>query len=212
MIEAKSARSNESKQAGKRENDDRGDHDHVVGPFFNSLLDDEVIARLGWRRRAPFDDSRIDEHWLGISRGNRIHIGGGPDGYGYDFNNATPPTAVPPHRSAALAAELERIFPQPGKVAFERCWAGAVDCSLDLTASVGRLGRHENVNYAIGYSGHGINLTSVFGRVIADLVAGYDEPWQWLPYLNRPLPYIANEPFRWLRVRTLRAAVSALRA
>jgi hypothetical protein len=38
MIEAKSARSNESKQAGKRENDDRGDHDRVVGPFFNSLL------------------------------------------------------------------------------------------------------------------------------------------------------------------------------
>ena len=96
-----------------------------------------------------------------------------------------------------------------GKVEFETCWDGAVDCSLDLRASVGRMGRHHNIYYAIGYSGHGVNLTSVFGRVIADLVAGYDERWHWLPDLNRRLPYIPNEPLRWLGLRAVRAAVSA---
>jgi gamma-glutamylputrescine oxidase len=173
-------------------------------------LDDAIIARLGWKSRVPFDDSRTDEHWLGLTRDNRIRIGGGPQGYGYGFNNGAPPAAVPGYRAAALAAELERIYPTLGKVEFERCWDGAVDCSLNLTASVGRIGRHDNVYYAIGYSGHGVNLTSVFGRVLADMIAGQDDRWQWLPYANRRLPYIPNEPFRWLGIRAIRAVVGAL--
>jgi gamma-glutamylputrescine oxidase len=173
-------------------------------------LGTDVAGRLGWTSRAPFDDSRTDEYWLGLTRDHRIRIGGGPQGYGYEFNNGTPPPQVPPDRAAALASELERIYPQLGRVAFERCWAGAVDCSLDLTASVGRMGRHGNVYYAIGYSGHGVNLTSVFGRIIADLIGGQDERWQWLPYLNRHSPYIPNEPWRWLGLRALRAAVGVL--
>ncbi len=171
-------------------------------------LDDAAVARLGWTTRAPFDDSRTDEYWLGLTRDNRIRIGGGPQGYGYEFNNGTPPATVPPYRAAALAAELTRIFPQLGPVTFERVWSGAVDCSLDLTATVGRTGRHDNVYYAIGYSGHGVNLTSVFGRIMADLVVGDDERWRWLPYVNRPLPYIPNEPFRWLGMRAVQAAVA----
>jgi len=173
-------------------------------------LDAAAVARLGWRSGAPFDDSRTDEYWLGLTRDNRIRIGGGPQGYGYEFNNGTPPGQVAPHRAAALAAELERIFPQLGSVAFERCWAGAVDCSLDLTATVGRMGRHGNVYYAIGYSGHGVNLTSVFGRVIADLICGHDDRWRWFPYVDRHPPYIPNEPFRWLGLRAARAAVAVL--
>ena len=172
-------------------------------------LDAGLVARLGWRSRAPFDDSRTDEYWLGLTRDNRIRIGGGPQGYGYGFNNGAPPAAVAHYRSAAFATELPRTFPALGKLGFEMCWDGAVDCSLDLCASVGRMGRHNNVYYAIGYSGHGVNLTSVFGRVIADLIAGHDERWRWLPDLNRRLPYIPNEPWRWLGMRAVRAAVGA---
>lgn len=167
----------------------------------------DVLGQIGWNSRVPFDDDRIDEYWLGITRDGRIHIGGGPLGYDYGFNNGMPTAPVPGARAAALAAELERIHPALAPVRFERCWSGAVDCSLDFSASVGRAGRHDNVYYAIGYSGHGVNLTSVFGRVLADLATGRDELWTWLPYLNRRLPYLPNEPFRWLGVRALRAAV-----
>ena len=168
------------------------------------------MRRTSWTSRAPFDDSRTDEYWLGLTRDNRIHIGGGPKGYSYGFNNGTPPASIPGQTTAALAAELERIYPQFGPVEFERCWDGAVDCSLDLAASVGRLERHANVYYAIGYSGHGVNLTSVFGRVLADLIEGQEERWQWLPELNRRLPYIPNEPFRWLGMQGYRAAIATL--
>jgi gamma-glutamylputrescine oxidase len=63
------------------------------------------------------------------------------------------------------------------------------------------MGRFKNVFYGIGFSGHGVNLTSVFGRIIADLEAGRGEQWNWLPFVNRLPPYIPNEPFRWLGIQ-----------
>jgi len=51
---------------------------------------------------------------------------------------------------------------------------------MTAAPSVGCTGRHKNVFYAIGYSGHGVNLTSVFGRIIAELEAGREEPFRWL--------------------------------
>jgi hypothetical protein len=50
----------------------------------------------------------------------------------------------------------------------------------------------------LGYSGHGVNLTSIFGRIIADLEAGREEHWKQYPFLNASLAYVPNEPFRWL--------------
>jgi gamma-glutamylputrescine oxidase len=100
-----------------------------------------------------------------------------------------------------LLTELRRIFPPLAGVSFESTWSGAVDMSLDQTPSLGQIGRNGNVFYAIGFSGHGVNLTSVFGRVLADLVGRKDPLWAWLPYLNRMPLYTPNEPFRWAGVQ-----------
>ena len=64
--------------------------------------------------------------------------------------------------------------------------------------SVGYTGKYKNIFYGLGYSGHGVNLTSIFGRIIADLEAGREEPWKQYPFLNASLEYVPNEPFRWL--------------
>jgi glycine/D-amino acid oxidase-like deaminating enzyme len=101
----------------------------------------------------------------------------------------------------SLHREFARIFPSLADVTFERTWSGFVDVSLDQSPTVGQMGRHNNIFYGIGYSGEGVNLTSVFGRVIADLAAGRQEQWAWLPYLNRRPPYIPNEPLRWLAIK-----------
>jgi hypothetical protein len=41
-----------------------------------------------------------------------------------------------------------------------------------------------------------VNLSSIFGRIIADLQVERDQAWQAFPFVNRALPYIPNEPFR----------------
>jgi gamma-glutamylputrescine oxidase len=97
-----------------------------------------------------------------------------------------------------LHRELARIYPKLAGVELAQSWEGVVDWSLDASPSVGCIGRQKNIFYGIGYSGHGVNLTSIFGRIITDLEAGRDELWKQYPFLNHPLHYIPNEPFRWL--------------
>jgi gamma-glutamylputrescine oxidase len=165
-----------------------------------SPLSDAKLSTVGWRSRLPFNDCRTGVFYLGLTRDNRVHIGGGP--VDYVFNNGVrQPKNVESHY-ARLHEELGRIYPALVTEPFEIKWGGLVDMSLDETPAVGWIGKHENVFYAIGFSGHGVNLTSVFGCILAALVQGKSSEWQWLPYLNRLPPYVPNEPFRWLGVQT----------
>ncbi len=162
-------------------------------------LSDAELSALGWKSRLPFNDYRKEVFYLGLTRDNRIHIGGGP--VDYVFNNGVRQPEGAEIRYASLLVDLGRIFPALGRESFEVKWSGSVDMSLDQTPAVGWMGKHANIFYAIGFSGHGVNLTSVFGRILADLIQGKSADWQWLPYLNRLPPYTPNEPFRWLGVQ-----------
>jgi gamma-glutamylputrescine oxidase len=162
-------------------------------------LSERKLAEIGWRRRVPFNDSRTEVFYLGLTRDNRIHIGGGsPD---YVFNNGFGDAGKAASHFAQLQRELSRIYPKLSGVKFEAGWDGVVDWSIDEAPSVGRIGRHKNIFYGLGYSGHGVNLTSVFGRIIADLEAGREELWRQYPFLNAGFDYVPNEPFRWLGVK-----------
>jgi gamma-glutamylputrescine oxidase len=166
-------------------------------------LSDQVISRIGWRKRVPFSDSRTLVHYLGLTRENRIHIGGGTADY--SFNDGVRDRPDREERYAELQRELARIFPGLAGTAFETTWSGVVDCSMDFSPSVGRIGKFKNIYYGIGYSGHGVNLTSLFGRIIADMERGEDQAWKDLPMINHGLLYIPNEPFRWAGVQAAMA-------
>jgi len=178
---------------------------NAIVPVFNYVgmtapLSESLLAEVGWRSRLPFSDSRTLVTYLGLTRDNRIHIGGGRADYA--FGDGVRPQVDAEAVRPELLSELGRIFPRlaGAGVALETVWGGVVDCSLDFSPSVGCL--RDNVYYGIGYSGHGVNLSSLFGRIIADLVAGQGRQWEGLPFVNRSLPYVPNEPFRWLGVRT----------
>jgi gamma-glutamylputrescine oxidase len=164
-----------------------------------SPLSDRRLAEIGWKKRIPFNDSRTEVFYLGLTRDSRIHIGGGP--VDYAFNNGLREPLGAETRFEGLRAELGRIFPALVDEPFEITWSGAVDMSLDQTPSVGQIGKYANIFYAIGFSGHGLNLTSVFGRVLADLIHDKSKDWAWLPYVNRLPLYTPNEPFRWTGVK-----------
>ncbi|MGA2709217.1 MAG: FAD-binding oxidoreductase [Steroidobacteraceae bacterium] len=157
------------------------------------------FAALGWQRRIAFNDNRTAVYYLGMTADRRIHIGGGsPE---YCFDNGSSGAEVARSHVAQLRGELLRIYPRLKEVPIEASWHGVVDWSLDESPSVGCMGRHRNIFYGIGYSGHGVNLTSIFGRIIADLDAGREDAWSAYPFVNSRLPYIPNEPLRWLGVQ-----------
>ena len=177
----------------------------AVSPVFDYVgitapLSDSHLADIGWQKPIPFNDSRTEVYYLGLTRDQRIHIGGGP--VDYVFNNGVIEPKSTAHHFARLSAELARIFPKLDGVPFETTWGGCVDMSLDQSPSVGVMGKHKNIFYAIGFSGHGVGLTSVFARIVADLELRKTADWSWLPFVNRLPPYIPNEPFRWLGIHS----------
>jgi gamma-glutamylputrescine oxidase len=175
----------------------------AVAPIFDYVAMTPVLSEAqrtaaGWRALVPFNDNRTETYYAGSTREGRIHFGGGKVDYSFNDGMRTRPGAAA--RYADLHGEFSRLFPSLLDVGFESVWSGSVDMSLDGSPSVGSIGRHGNIFYGIGFSGHGVNLTSVCGRIIADSVAGAGAQWAWLPFVNRLPPYIPNEPFRWLGI------------
>ncbi|HWS69508.1 MAG TPA: FAD-binding oxidoreductase [Steroidobacteraceae bacterium] len=159
-------------------------------------LSERELEAIGWRTAVPFNDARTEVFYLGLTQGKRVHIGGGAPRYNYN-NGTSPPGAKSSHLSQ-LRRELERIFPRLAGIEIDVHWEGVVDWSLDASPSVGCTGRQRNIFYGLGYSGHGVNLTSIFGKVIADLEAGHGDEWKHYPFVNATMDYVPNEPFRWL--------------
>ncbi len=68
---------------------------------------------------------------------------------------------------AILKANLTEIFPQLAGVEIDYCWGGLVDMTKDRFP---RAGYHDGVWYAMGYSGHGAQLSTHLGMMIADAI------------------------------------------
>jgi gamma-glutamylputrescine oxidase len=159
-------------------------------------LSEQELASIGWRLELPFNDSRTQVYYLGLTADRRITVGGGVPSY--SFNHGGSGADEGRFHVAQLQRELWRIYPGLAGMEFETSWNGIVDWSLDASPSVGATGRHGNIFYGLGFSGHGVNLSSVFGRIIADLEAGRGAAWERYPFVNARLDYVPNEPFRWL--------------
>jgi glycine/D-amino acid oxidase-like deaminating enzyme len=172
-------------------------HEYVA---MTPQLSEQQLAEIGWQKRVPFNDSRTEVVYLGLTRDNRIHIGGARPSY--FFNNGLGSASDAASHYDELRRELVRIYPKLEGIRFEATWSGVIDWSMDESPSVGCTGEHKNIYYALGYSGHGVNLSSLFGRIIADLEAGRDDPWKSFPFLNTSLGYVPNEPFRWLAAQS----------
>ncbi|WP_092587577.1 NAD(P)/FAD-dependent oxidoreductase [Rhizobium mongolense] len=68
-----------------------------------------------------------------------------------------------------LRANLLQIFPQLSGVEIDYCWGGLVDMTKDRYP---RAGYVDGVWYAMGYSGHGAQLSTHLGMIMADAILG----------------------------------------
>ncbi|MFT2214383.1 NAD(P)/FAD-dependent oxidoreductase [Rhizobium giardinii] len=68
-----------------------------------------------------------------------------------------------------LRTSLLQIFPQLAGVEIDYCWGGLVDMTKDRYP---RAGYVDGVWYAMGYSGHGAQLSTDLGMIIADAILG----------------------------------------
>jgi gamma-glutamylputrescine oxidase len=66
-----------------------------------------------------------------------------------------------------------RVFPQLRDVRIEYAWGGDVDITLNRAPHFGRLA--PNVYFLQGFSGHGIALTGIAGKLVAEAIGGTAE-------------------------------------
>ena len=82
-------------------------------------------------------------------------------------------TLPPPSLEASMLARARRVFPQLHDAQVEYLWGGNVDISRNRAPHFGRLA--ENILFAQGFSGHGVALTGLAGKLAADAIAGKAE-------------------------------------
>ncbi len=75
-----------------------------------------------------------------------------------------------------LQSTLAATFPTLADARIDYCWGGTVDMSADRFP---RAGEHKGLHYAMGYSGHGVQMAVMMGQVMAGAMQGQevDNPW-----------------------------------
>ena len=102
-------------------------------------------------------------------------------------------TLPPPDLRGTLRRRMCRVFPQLADVELDQVWGGYIDISSNRAPHWGRLG--DNVYFAQGFSGHGVNTTGLAGRVIAEAIRGQAERLD--VYARIPhLPFPGGRAFR----------------
>lgn len=85
-------------------------------------------------------------------------------------------TMTPPNLEASMHKRMAATFPQLQGAKVEYSWGGFVDISMNRAPDFGRLppvgAGGSNVYYLQGFSGHGLALTGLAGRVVAEAMAG----------------------------------------
>ena len=92
-------------------------------------------------------------------------------------------------------ARMLRVFPQLEDVGIEYTWGGYVDITLNRAPHFGRL--MPNVYFLQGFSGHGIALTGIAGKLVAEAVAGEAERFDVfarIPHRDFPGGALARRP------------------
>ncbi|MEE8144836.1 MAG: FAD-binding oxidoreductase [Kiloniellales bacterium] len=86
-----------------------------------------------------------------------------------------------PDPRRTLAARMAKLFPQIADADIEFDWGGYVAMTWARVPHVGRLGGR--VYFAHGYSGDGVAMTGLVGRVLAEAVAGQAERFDLFAHL-----------------------------
>ncbi len=89
-------------------------------------------------------------------------------------------TATPRNLKATMQRRMAQTFPQLASTDVEFAWGGFVDISMNRAPDFGRLSDRQprsgagyaNVYYLQGFSGHGLALTGIAGRLVAEAIDG----------------------------------------
>ncbi len=111
-------------------------------------------------------------------------------------------TRQPRNLREAMGSRMVQVFPQLKDVRIEYAWGGFVAITQNRAPDWGRLG--PGIYYAQGYSGHGMALAGLAGKLMAEAIAGTAERFD----LFSKIPHRSFPGGRWFRTPALVVAMS----
>ena len=76
-----------------------------------------------------------------------------------------------------LRQQMAAVFPELSNVRIDYCWGGMVDMTANRLP---RAGQRDGVYYSMGYSGHGTQMATLMGTLMAEIMDGRADlnPWK----------------------------------
>jgi gamma-glutamylputrescine oxidase len=143
-------------------------------------------------RNVAVADSRFVVNYFRLAEHRRLLFGGG-ESYRRGF---------PRDIGAFVRPIMTNIYPELADVPIDYAWGGRVAITLNRMPHLGRL--TPRVYFAQGYSGHGVAMAHLAGKLIADAITTNSEAFERLAELNTP----RFPGGRWLRWPALVAGMS----
>ncbi len=181
----------------------RADHAILAGNGYMGHLDRKVAARvmpinnfivatepLGAEaarvltRDVAVADTKFVVNYFRLSHDGRLLFGGG-ESYGYRF---------PKDIAALVRKPMTEIFPHLRDVRIDYAWGGTLAITMRRLPCLARLA--PNILSASGYSGHGVGIATLSGRLMAEAVAGQSEGFDTMARIPTP-PFPGGAAMRW---------------
>lgn len=129
------------------------------------------------RHRAAVCDTNFVLDYFRLTADHRMLFGG----------RVSYSTATPPNLSESMRQRMLAVFPQLRDVRVEHTWGGFVDITMNRAPDFGRVG--DNIYYLQGFSGHGLVLTGMAGKLAAEAIAGQAERFDLMARIkHHPFP------------------------
>jgi gamma-glutamylputrescine oxidase len=132
---------------------------YIIG---TAPLDPALCARLIPSNAAVCDNNFVLDYFR-FSADHRMLFGG----------RVSYSARTPARLQQIMARRMGEVFPVLASAPVDYVWGGFVDISMNRAPDFGRLG--DNLYYLQGFSGHGVALTGLAGKVVAQAVAGQAE-------------------------------------
>ena len=126
------------------------------------------------RRDIAVADSKFVVNYYRMSEDRRF-LFGGRESYSIGF---------PKDISTALVARMVHLFPQLEGVKVDYVWGGTLGITMTRLPAIQRVA--PNVLSGAGFSGHGVALSGMTGKIMAEAIAGQAERFDVLEGLNVP--------------------------
>lgn len=162
-------------------------------------LTPEQWQSIGWHNRQAFEDNRQLVHYFRPTADGRITMGGGMVDvtYGSNMNKDSNPKAW-----QHCEDHLKWIYPQLREVKIAYRWGGPTSVNMDMTPEIGFL-KANKIIYTCGCIGHGVSLTHLNGKLIAQLLSEQSSDLTDFWIVNRKAIRLPGDIISWCSAKAI---------